>query len=167
MIFPLRKNKKVASLDATFLISIIKKPTNLVGIIKNMRFSTRAEYGLRALICLAKNEKKKPLSLAQIAQKEKISLAYLERLIAQLKKAKIVLSTKGMKGGYQLARNPEKINLKEIFVALEGSLAPYKCVERGKFLCNQKNCATKIVWQKIQAEILKILNSLTLKDFIK
>lgn len=131
-----------------------------------MKFSTKAEYGLRAIIRIAKNKGKKPYSLAQIAREEGLSLAYLERLIAKLKRAGLVESTMGIKGGYKLARKPDKIKIGQILIALEGSLAPYKCVGRDGVLCGQKGCATKMVWQKLSEEILKTLNSITLKDLI-
>jgi len=130
-----------------------------------MKFSTKAEYGLRAMIRLARNKAKEPYSLAQIAREEHISLAYLERLISRLKRAGLVLSTKGVAGGYKLSRAPEKISIGEVFVALEGSLAPYKCVGVGVF-CSARGCATKVVWQKLQKAVEKTLNSIKLKDLI-
>jgi Rrf2 family protein len=133
-----------------------------------MIFSTKSEYGLRALVNLAKNQEKEPYSLAKIAKEEKISLAYLERLFASLKKAKIVVSVKGVKGGYKLAKLAAKISIKDIFTALEGSLAPYVCAGIGG-LCAKKgcDCQSKIVWQKLDQGIGKILNSIKLSDLIK
>jgi Rrf2 family protein len=134
--------------------------------LSSMKFSTKAEYGLRAIIRLARSEKVGPLSLSQIAKEEKISLAYLERLIAKLKKAGLVRSTKGVKGGYVLARESKKITVKEIFEALEGTLAPYRCVGIGKVMCASGYCATRQVWQKLQEQIIKTLDAITLKDLI-
>lgn len=132
-----------------------------------MMFSTKAEYGLRALVNLAKNQGKLPYSLAKIAKEEKISLAYLERLFARLKKAKIVASAKGVKGGYKLARPAVKVSIKDIFIALEGSLAPYICAGIGG-LCGKKSCEcqTKVVWQKLDQGINKTLNNIKLSDLI-
>ena len=131
-----------------------------------MQFSTKAEYGLRAIIRIARSIEKKPYSLAQIAKEEGISLAYLERLIAKLKRAKLVRSTKGVKGGYKLAKEARKITAKDILIALEGSLAPYQCVGVGSILCSHKGCATKKVWHKLQEQIIKTLNSITLADLL-
>jgi len=131
-----------------------------------MHFSTKAEYGLRAIIRLAKNKGKKPYSLAQIAKEEGISLAYLERLIAKLKRVGLVKSTKGVKGGYKLACNPRKITATEILVALEGPLTPYGCTEMGNFLCTKRGCATKKVWDKLRRDIIRSLDSITLNDLI-
>lgn len=130
-------------------------------------FSTKSEYGLRALVNLAKNQKKEPYSLTKIAKEEKISLAYLERLFAKLKKAGIIESVKGVKGGYRLQRPAAKITIKDIFTALEGSLAPYLCVGL-KGLCSKKTCVcqTKTVWQQLDRGISKTLNSIKLSDLI-
>jgi Rrf2 family transcriptional regulator, cysteine metabolism repressor len=132
-----------------------------------MKFSTKAEYGLRALVNLA--SKKGYFSLAQIAKEENISLAYLERLFAKLKKAKIVISQKGVNGGYKLAKPMNKISIKEVFVALEGDLSPYKCdcLDLAN-ICNINcKCNIKMVWQRLETEICKTLNSISLKDLIK
>lgn len=133
-----------------------------------MKFSTKSEYGLRALVNLAKNQDSGPYSLTKIAQAEKISLAYLERLFARLKKAKIVQSVKGVNGGYQLGRPAENITIKEVFTALEGSLAPYLCVGIGS-LCEKNNslCKTKVVWQKLAKGTAEILDSIKLSELIK
>lgn len=129
-----------------------------------MKFSTKAEYGLRAIIRIARSIEKKPYSLAQIAKEENISLAYLERLIAKLKKAGLVLSTKGLRGGYQLTKKPKEIKISEVLTALEGSLAPYHCLDIN--LCRERACPTRKVWLKLQEQIIKTLNSITLADLI-
>lgn len=133
-----------------------------------MIFSTKSEYGLRALVNLAKNQGPEPYSLAKIAKEEKISLAYLERLFASLKRAKLVQSSQGVKGGYKLAKPANKITVRDILMALEGSLAPYICAGIGG-LCAKKgcDCQTKIVWQKLDKGISETLNSIKLSDLIK
>jgi len=132
-----------------------------------MIFSTKSEYGLRALVNLAKNKGEEPYSLAKIAKDEKISLAYLERLFANLKKAKIVQSVKGVKGGYKLVKPASRISVKDIFTALEGSLAPYICAGIGG-LCAKKgcDCQSKIVWQKLDQGISKTLSNIKLSDLV-
>lgn len=130
-----------------------------------MRYTTKAEYGLRALVNLA--QRQDYFSLAQIAKEEKISLAYLERLFAKLKKAKIVQSVKGVKGGYKLSQPAGKISIKEVFLALEGSLAPYSCVEITGMCKNQGcGCKTKVVWQKLNQGINDTLEKIKLGDLI-
>lgn len=131
-----------------------------------MKFSTRAEYGLRALVNLA--GKKGYFSLVRIAKEEQISLAYLERLFAQLKKAKIVTSQRGVNGGYKLAKPLNKISMKEVFEALEGNLSPYNCdcLDLSEICKINCACNVKMVWQKLEKEICKTLESIKLSNLI-
>ncbi len=131
-----------------------------------MKFSTKSEYGLRALVNLAKH--KGYYSLAQIAKEEKISLAYLERLFAKLKKAQIIESQKGVKGGYKLAKPLNKIDLKQVFEALEGNLSPYACdcLILNSICKTACSCQVKTVWQKLEKEIKKTLASIKLSELI-
>ncbi len=132
-----------------------------------MKFSTRSSYGLRAIIHLAKNYKKGPYSLAKIAQEEKISQAYLERLFSRLKKADLIISLKGTSGGYSLASNPSKISILSVIEALEGSVSVFKCLGgKGNLVCSKKDCPSGQVYQKVQKAIIDSLNSMTLKDLI-
>ena len=140
-----------------------------------MKFSTRSSYGLRAIIHLAKNyglprrgkAGEKPLSLAKIAQAEKISQAYLERLFAKLKKANLVVSSKGMAGGYQLAKHPSKIAIFDVIEALEGSISVFRCLDnQGRIFCGMKSCPSVKVYQKVQKAIVDSLKSMTLEDLV-
>ena len=131
-----------------------------------MRFSTKSEYGLRALISLAQHQKDQPYSLAKIAQEQKISLAYLERLFAKLKKANLVKSAKGMKGGYSLVKPAIKISVKDILIALEGKLSPYICSDLNN-ICKVSFCSVKVVWQKLENSMNKTLEEIKLSQLIK
>ena len=93
-----------------------------------MKFSTRSTYGLRAMIVLAKHWQKGSISLANIAQKEKISPKYLERLFSRLKKAGLVKAEKGSGGGYKLTSHPSRVNVFDIINALEGKIYPFHCL---------------------------------------
>ena len=122
---------------------------------------------MRAMVQLAKNYGKNTVSLAKISRDEKISQAYLERLIAKLKRAKFVKSTKGVKGGYKLTRNPKNISLLEIIECLEGPIAIFYCLtDNTKMVCTKKSCLTKKVWIKLQAEIIKVLKTTKLSELI-
>jgi len=125
-----------------------------------MRFSTKAEYGLRAIVNLDKAGKK-PVSLALIAKKEGLSLAYLERLFARLKKAGLVRADKGVHGGYYLSRPAAKISALEIVTALEGSVAPMACVESSHCGCA---CRIHPVWQKLYSQVKSTLKKIKLSD---
>ena len=125
-----------------------------------MKFSTKAEYGLRAILHLAKTTDS--VSLAQIARQERLSLSYLERLFARLKKAELVRSFKGVRGGYCLTRPAGEITVAEVIIALEGNLYQLKC--QG---CAVEKCLIHPVWQKLYQQIYQTLNSITLKSLIK
>jgi len=131
-----------------------------------VKFSTKSEYGLRALISLAQHQKDQPYSLAKIAQEQKISLAYLERLFAKLKKADLVKSAKGMKGGYSLVKPANKISVKDILVALEGKLSPYICADLPN-VCKVNFCSVKFVWQKLESAMNKTLEEIKLSQLVK
>jgi Rrf2 family protein len=126
-----------------------------------MKFSTRAGYGLRAMVNLAKAYPKQK-SIHEISREEGISLKYLEQLFRALKKNKLVASQKGREGGYTLSKNPRIIKVGEIIEILEGPIVPMVCAE-GK--CDARcSCASGIVWTKLQTQIKKTLYSIKLKD---
>jgi Rrf2 family protein len=141
-----------------------------------MFFTTKAEYGVRLLIELGRQPGGKPVSLKAIADAENLPLAYLERIVALLKRADLVHSTRGAHGGYQLSRAPEDIAMNEVVLALEGSVAPMECfVEEdgdGRVLCSHHNdsgraCATKLLWTRVQANVLKTLADTTLAELVE
>jgi len=127
-----------------------------------MKFSTKAEYGLRALIHLDKTGKK-AVSLAFIAKNEGISLAYLERIFARLKKAKIVKAKLGPSGGYVLNKPASQINLLQIITALEGSVAPFSCVEQTCPVCK---CKVHPVWVDLYKKIQDTLKKTKLSSIM-
>jgi Rrf2 family transcriptional regulator, cysteine metabolism repressor len=133
-----------------------------------MKFSTRTTYGLRAMINLGKHYQEGSISLTTIAQEEKISLKYLERLFAILKNADLVGSQKGMSGGYQLKKSPKKINVYEIIKILEGEINPFYCLDsKGKIYCNKKcACGANMVLKKVQEAIINTLKSIKLSDLL-
>jgi len=107
-----------------------------------LKLSTKGRYGLRAIVDLAINGEKEAVALSGIAERQDISISYLEQLIAKLKKAGIVTSIRGAQGGYLLAKNPEEISVGEILRALEGDLNPVNCSEvigngESCFMCNK------------------------------
>ena len=141
-----------------------------------MFFTTKAEYGVRLLIELGRQGQDQPVSLKAIADAENLPLAYLERIVALLKRAGLVESTRGAHGGYQLARRPEQIAMDEVVVALEGSLAPMECFvddrsDDGRVLCSHhddsgRGCATKLLWTRVQMGVLRTLADTTLAELI-
>jgi len=136
-----------------------------------MMFTTKTEYGLKAMVSLAQNGKKKkpdPLSIAEISKKEHISPAYLEHLFVSLKANDLVKSLKGVSGGYVLARPAKEISVFEIVEALEGPLAVFYCMagENNKIVCSTKGCLTKKIWNELQKNIIHTLRKFKLSDLI-
>ena len=135
-----------------------------------MKLTTKGRYGLRAVIDLAKYAKNEPVSLSDVAERQSISISYLEQLIAKLKKAGIVQSTRGAQGGYSLAKNPEEISVGEILRALEGSLSPVDCSAvdgEGENECSASNfCVTKYVWKRINDSINDTVNNMFLSELL-
>jgi len=132
-------------------------------------FTTKTEYGLKAMAALARNGKKNdPVSLTEISKKEHISQAYLEQLFVKLKANDLVKSIKGVSGGYVLARSARQINVFEIVEALEGPLAVFYCMagESNKVACSAKGCLTKKVWNELQKGIIKTLRKFKLADLV-
>lgn len=141
-----------------------------------MFFTTKAEYGVRLLIELGRQPANRPVSLKAISDAEGLPLAYLERIVALLRKADLVQSTRGAHGGYQLARPARDIAMKEVVLALEGSLAPMECFvdedSDGRVLCSHhddsgRGCATKLLWTRVQANVLKTLADTTLAELVE
>ena len=133
-----------------------------------MKFSTRATYGLRAIINLAENQGKASLPLSVIAEKENISLGYLEKIFSKLKKAKIIKAERGAAGGYKLVRKPEDIDILEVITALEGKEPPFYCLENnGKVYCGAGcGCNVEMVFNKVEEAVKKTLQGIKLSDLI-
>lgn len=131
-----------------------------------MKFSTKTTYGLRAMAVLSENWGKKNLSLQKIADSENISKSYLERIFSCLKEGKLVLSEKGMAGGYSLAKNPAKISVFEIVNSIEGDMTPFHCSsESGKIYCSSEcKCGATKGILKIQDKINNSLKSIKLSE---
>lgn len=108
---------------------------------------------------------KKSVSLASIAEKEELSLAYLERLFALLKKAGLVRADKGVKGGYYLTRPAKQISVLQIIEALEGTVAPFICVGGKDFECSA-GCRVHPVWRKLYSRITETLDSIKLNTIV-
>jgi Rrf2 family cysteine metabolism transcriptional repressor len=137
-----------------------------------MMFSTKAEYGVRVMVELARRAGEEPVPLADIASRGDLPLAYLEHLVARLRKAGLVDSRRGSRGGYLLARSPVDITAAEIVEALEGSIAPIECISEaadGSIVCSRETdpghvCPTKLLWTRVRFAIVRTLHDTTLAD---
>ncbi|HWG08753.1 MAG TPA: Rrf2 family transcriptional regulator [Solirubrobacteraceae bacterium] len=139
-----------------------------------MMFSTKSEYGVRVMVELARQAGEEPLPLAEIAERGGLPLAYLEHLVARLRKAGLVDSRRGSRGGYLLARSPTEITMAEVVEALEGSIAPIECITEGadgSIVCARETdpghvCPTKLLWTRVRFSIVRTLQETTLADLV-
>jgi Rrf2 family transcriptional regulator, cysteine metabolism repressor len=143
-----------------------------------MMFSTKAEYGVRVMVELARRAGDDPIPLTEIAEHDGLPLAYLEHLVARLRKAGLVDSRRGSRGGYMLARSPAEITMAEVVEALEGSIAPIECISEasdGSIVCSRESgqpgarshvCPTKLLWTRVRASIVHTLRETTLADLL-
>lgn len=108
------------------------------------------------------------VSLKEIAEKQDLSLSYLEQLFSTLKKERLIISQRGAKGGYKLAKSPEKITIGEIIRAVEGPIEFSECVGGAEnFECQKSSvCVTKGIWQEVNESVNKVIDNITLKDLL-
>jgi len=132
-----------------------------------LKFSSRSHYGLRAMIALARSYVGGPMALVEISRSENISLGYLEHLMASLRKAGLVQSTRGAHGGYRLALPPHLMTAGQVLRTLEGPIAPAECVsEKAVAGCCQResDCLSKNLWQRVRDNIAEAIDTTTLAD---
>ena len=132
-----------------------------------MRLSTKGRYGTRAMLDLALNSSEGPVLLRDIAKRQEVSEKYLEHSISALRKAGLVRSIRGARGGYVLAKLPSQIRLSEIMEVLEGSMAPVECVDDPQVCQRAQLCVTRDIWAKMKEAIDNILGSITLQDMVE
>ncbi len=139
-----------------------------------MLFSTRAEYGVRLMVELGRQDDGAPVALSAVAESESLPLSYLEHLVAKLRRAGLVESQRGAHGGYRLARAAGEIDMLEVVQALEGTIAPMECYHaepEGKVSCSHETddeaCATKFLWTRVQGGVSKALSGTTVADLVE
>lgn len=132
-----------------------------------MRISSRCEYGLRAMVFLAAHEADKPIPLSEIAAGEGIPGPFLERILARLRESGLVRATRGVSGGYQLARAAGDIAVGDVVTALEGPLSLVGCVPDDGACERADSCASRVVWRRLDSAITGALNSITLDDLTR
>lgn len=131
-----------------------------------MKISTRSEYGIRVLLALARADGAEPMSLASIARTERLPHAYIEQLVADLRRAGLVTATRGQAGGYRLARPPEQISLATAIRTLDGPLLEMPCagVESAERCDRPEPCSVHEAYQKLFESIDSTLGQTTLAD---
>jgi Rrf2 family protein len=132
-------------------------------------FSTKGEYGVRLMVQLGSRYGTRPASLAEIALDEDLPRAYLEQLVTSLRDAGLVVSTRGARGGYQLARPPDQVRMSDVLRALEGPIAPMICAsdaEEHQACDRSARCTVNVLWVRVRDAITSTLDSMTLADLV-
>ena len=133
-----------------------------------VHFSTRAEYGVRLMVELARHHGGGPISLTEMADHEALPRPYLEQLVVSLREAGLVTSTRGAHGGYQLTRDPADVRMGEVVRALEGPIAPMICASEDPAhagLCDRTSfCNVNSLWGRVRTAVIGALDSLTLAE---
>ncbi len=132
-----------------------------------MKLSTRARYGIRALLDLARNSDSGPVSLKDVARRQEISMSYLEHLIGPLVTGGLIRTVRGSKGGIVLAKPADNIKLSDAVELLEGSTAPVDCVDCPGNCQRSDNCVTRDVWIELKSAIDGVLSSITLQELVE
>ena len=131
-----------------------------------MNVSTRSEYGLRAMIHLARNRDRGLVPAREIAASWHVPVKYLEQILKSLREAGLVEGQVGAGGGYRLGRPPEFITAGQVIRVLDGRLAPMGCVSSHQYVpCEfEPTCGLKTLWARTRAAILAVLDHTTIAD---
>lgn len=132
-----------------------------------MIISTRGRYALRVMLDLAENSNGDYIAMRKIAERQGISLKYLERILPVLTQNRIIEGVQGKGGGYRLTRMPEEYKIGDVLRLTEGDLAPVSCLECGAEPCERaKECRTLPMWTNLHDMITDYLDSVTLADLL-
>lgn len=129
-----------------------------------MKFSTRARYGMRAMLDLAIHGDGGLVLLKDIASRQEISKRYLEHMMTLLRNRGLVVAERGAAGGYRLARPASDMSLVEIFEALEGEIAPVECVRDSSVCGRAEDCVVRDLWCDVSEAMRGVLENQTLAD---
>jgi len=132
-----------------------------------MKVNTKVRYGLRAILQIAANHGGAPVPISAIAETQEISGKYLEQVVGTLRRADLIRSRKGVKGGYTLTKNPADINLWEIINALDSHTSLVDCVLEPEVCDRSDACLTRSIWTLLSARMKEFWSSFTLEDLIQ
>ena len=132
-----------------------------------MKISTKGRYGLRILLDIALYRVgDKPRMIREIASNQKISEKYISRLIIELRKAGMVKSIRGSKGGYRISREPKEITLLDVVEVMEGPVSIVDCVSARDCCPRIASCVTREIWTELNNQIREALQKITLQEII-
>lgn len=132
-----------------------------------MNITTKGRYALRVMGDLAVHRNDGYISLTAVSERQELSAKYLEMIIAHLRKAGLVESSRGKDGGYRLCRDPKAYTVGEILRSIEKDLAPVACVKGGASTCHRASeCLTLPMWREVDELTNSYFDSVTLADLL-
>ena len=131
-----------------------------------MKISTKGRYGLRILIDIATHDPNKPRMVRDIAESQQISEKYISRLIIDLRRARLVRSVRGVKGGFFLARSPKEITLLDILETMEGTISIVDCVMAPEKCPRFNGCTARGFWQRLNDGIRDQMRNITFEEIL-
>lgn len=133
-----------------------------------MMISTKGRYALRVMLDIALQPQEEHVSLKAIAQRQEVSMKYLEAIVASMSKAGLLDSLRGKNGGYRLNKLPCEYTIGEILKAAEGEIVSVGCLGDGKGGCEKADaCLTLPLWKKLDQVVEDYLESVTLQDILE
>ena len=134
-----------------------------------MRLSTKGRYAVMAMVDLASNSRGRPVALADIAERQEISLSYLEQLFGKLRKGGLVRSVRGPGGGYLMSRDPSDTRVADIIMAVDELIKATRCTPGSPSGChlNKSRCMTHDLWEELGNQIYLYLSSVTVEDIVE
>jgi Rrf2 family transcriptional regulator, iron-sulfur cluster assembly transcription factor len=130
-----------------------------------MRLTTKGRFAVTAMIDLAMRDGRKPVTLADISERQKISLSYLEQLFGKLRRRELVSSVRGPGGGYQLVKKTDEVSVADIIRAVDEPIDATQC--GGRENCkDERKCLTHDLWASLNEKIFDYLNSVTLAQLV-
>lgn len=133
-----------------------------------MKLSTKGRYAVMAMVDLAATSEGQPVALADIAERQEISLSYLEQLFAKLRRGGLVRSVRGPGGGYLLARTAEETRVSDVILAVDEPIRATRCTPGSPAGCksNKARCLTHDLWEELGNQIHLYLGSVSLQDVV-
>ncbi len=133
-----------------------------------MKLSTKGRYAVMAMVDLAVHSGGRPVSLADVAERQEISLSYLEQLFAKLRRGGLVNSVRGPGGGYLLAREADETRISDIILAVDEPIRATRCTPGQPFGCrsNRTRCQTHDLWEELGNQIYLYLSSVSVGDVV-
>ncbi|MEQ9815682.1 MAG: Rrf2 family transcriptional regulator [Azospirillaceae bacterium] len=134
-----------------------------------MKLSTKGRYAVMAMVDLARYAQGRPIALAEIAERQEISLSYLEQLFAKLRRSGLVRSVRGPGGGYLVGRPARELRVADIILAVDEPIRATRCTPGSGAGCHsdKSRCLTHDLWEELGHQIHRFLSAVTLEDVIE